>query len=402
MTTFSPATALTAYLDCFSGISGDMFLAALIHAGHDQDHLHHDLASLGLEGVEIHVDQSSDQGIACCRARVESMVQPPLCHLSDILAILEGSSLEQVIREQATAVFRRLAEAEARVHGLEVNQVHLHEIGAVDTIVDVVGVISGLHHLGVRRVVCSPLPWTRGFVNCAHGRLPLPAPAVCELLRGLPVQGVASEQELVTPTGAALIATLAQTFGPLPPMRVQSIGYGGGTTTLKDRQPNLLRLIIGQETTAAEAQRVDVIETQLDDWNSEGFPYLCERLLEAGALDVSLTPLLMKKGRPGQLLRVLSSPAHAHALKELILSETTAIGLRFHQQQRLTLERRPVTVTTPWGTLQAKEVRTPQGWIIYPEYEVCREVARAQRLPLQEVYRAVSSARKISTGQEEE
>lgn len=367
-----------------------MFLAALLHTGLDEELLRNDLSRLGLKGFEFNVERGNDQGIDCCRVKIKSTDQQPLRHLPEILAILDKSSLEPTIRDQATAVFRRLAEAEAKVHGIAVDQVHFHEIGAVDTILDVVGVISGLHHLGVRRVIGSPLPWTRGFVDCSHGRLPLPAPAVCELLRDIPVRGVEAEQELVTPTGAALISTLAQEFGSLPPMRVQAVGYGGGTAKLSNRQPNLLRLIIGREKTASESQAVEIIETQLDDWNSEGFPYLCEILFAEGALDVSLTPLLMKKGRPGQLLRVISDPARAHVLKNVILNETTAIGLRFHRQQRLTLERRTVAVKTPWGTIQAKEVNTPHGWVIYPEYDACRKLAQKYKLTLQEIYRVVS------------
>ena len=389
----NPAPASrTLYLDCFSGISGDMFLAALLHAGLDQDLLRRDLEGLGLEGVQVQVSQGQEQGIACCRLRVEAPAAPPLRHLPDLLAILEQSPLDAGIKDQGAAIFQRLARAEATVHGLDINQVHFHEIGAVDTIIDVVGVLCGLHHLGVRQVIASPLPWGRGFVDCAHGRLPLPAPAVCELLRDIPVQGIETEHELVTPTGAALVTELASGFGPLPPMRIIQTGYGGGSFQGRTGLPNLLRVHLGTREDVTEAQEVEVIETQLDDWSGEGLPHLNDLLFDAGALDVSVSPLLMKKGRPGQLLRVLAPPAAAHTLKELILSQTTAIGLRFRREQRLTLPRRPVTISTPWGKITAKEVQTPRGPVIHPEYEACRALAEQSGQPLLQIYRAVHAA----------
>ena len=263
----------------------------------------------------------------------------------------------------------------------------LHEVGAIDTILDVVGVVVGLQALGIERLISSPLPWGHGFVKCAHGRLPLPAPAVCELLTGVPVYAVDVGQELVTPTGAALLTSLAQGFGPLPDMAIDITGYGAGSQTLTNRQPNLLRLIIGRE--ARKSETVEVIETHLDDWNSEGFPYLCELLLKQGALDVSLTPMLMKKGRPGQQLRVICYPSHGLQLKQTILAETTAIGLRFRTEARLILEREQVMVNTQWGEVMAKKIQTPTGTVIYPEYEACKKIAESAQIPLQQAYRAV-------------
>jgi uncharacterized protein (TIGR00299 family) protein len=251
----------------------------------------------------------------------------------------------------------------------------------------VVGVVIGLHYLGIKRLISSPLPWSHGFVECAHGHLPLPAPAVCELLQGVPVYGVDITQELVTPTGAALLTGLAQGFGPLPDMTINVTGYGAGSQRLANGQPNLLRLIIGEE--AQRSETVEIIETHLDDWNSEGFPYLCTLLLKQGALDVSLTPMLMKKGRPGQLLRVLCHPAHGLQVKQSILSETTAIGLRFRTESRMTLEREEVLVETQWGKVAAKKVETPAGPVIYPEYEACLAIAESAHIPLQHVYREI-------------
>ncbi len=397
--TTSQKTIKIAYADCFSGISGDMFLAALLDAGLDEKFLRLELEKLDIGPFDLSVTTTRPSGIKATKVEIGARPDQQFRNLATILEILQSSALEPVIITRAAAVFQTLAEAEARVHGLPVDKIHFHEVGAIDTILDVVGVVIGLHHLGIERLICSPLPWGHGFVECAHGRLPLPAPAVCELLRGVPVYAVDMTQELVTPTGAALLTTLSQSFGPLPDMTIAVTGYGAGTHTLANRQPNLLRLIIGQET--QKAQTVEVIETHLDDWNSEGFPYLCELLLKQGALDVSLTPMLMKKGRPGQQLRVICHPAHGMQLKQTILAETTAIGLRFRTESRLTLEREQVTVETQWGKVVAKKVQTSAGPVIYPEYEACKQIAESAQVPLQQVYREVYLGREIKKEEKE-
>jgi uncharacterized protein (TIGR00299 family) protein len=394
MPTLTPSTqpGKIAYADCFSGISGDMFLAALLDAGLDENLLRQELAKLTLGPFDLTITTSKPSGIKATKVEISTRTDQQFRNLATILEILQASDLEPKIIDQAGSVFKALAGAEARVHDLPIDTIHFHELGAIDTIIDVVGVIIGLHYLKIERLISSPLPWVHGFVDCAHGRLPLPAPAVCELLRGVPVYAVDLTQELVTPTGAALLTTLSQGFGPLPDMIIENSGYGAGNHILPHRQPNLLRLIIGREAPETiEAQTVEVIETHLDDWNSEGFPYLCELLLRQGALDVSLTPMLMKKGRPGQQLRVLCHPAHGMVLKQTILSETTALGLRFRTEQRLTLEREQVLVDTPWGRIAAKKVQTPAGTMIYPEYEACKKIAESAQIPLQQVYRAVTS-----------
>jgi hypothetical protein len=392
MPTSTHATKV-AYADCFSGISGDMFLAALLDAGLDEGLLRTELAKLDIGPFDLAVTTTGASGIKATKVEISARGNQQFRNLPSILDILHASRLDPEIIARAGTVFTSLATAEARVHGLPVDQIHFHEVGAIDTIIDVVGVIVGLHHLGIEQLVSSPLPWGHGFVDCAHGRLPLPAPAVCELLAGVPVYAVDITQELVTPTGAALLTTLSQGFGPLPDMTITATGYGSGNHILPNHQPNLLRLMIGHKT--EKTQTVEVIETHLDDWNSEGFPYLCELLLRQGALDVSLTAMLMKKGRPGQQLRVICHPSHGLQLKQTILSETTAIGLRFRTESRLTLEREEVTVETRWGKLAAKKVQTPAGSVIYPEYEACREIAASAQVPLQQVYREVSSAREI-------
>jgi pyridinium-3,5-bisthiocarboxylic acid mononucleotide nickel chelatase len=381
-----------AYLDCFSGVSGDMFLGALLHAGLDLELLQKDLARL--EGVDFLLTASNELRceIGCKQVTVTSPSNQQFRHLGDILTLLDRSSLAPEIVHKARLVFTRLAEAEAKVHNVSLKEIHFHEVGAVDTIVDIVGTLIGLHHLGIGKLVCSPLPMGRGFVRCAHGNLPLPAPAVCELVTGIPIYGVEQELELVTPTGAALVTGLADEFGPMPSMTVESCGYGAGNHHLSKEQPNLLRLLIGQPKAGKECQQVEIIETHLDDWNSEGFPYLCDLLFSQGALDVSLSPLIMKKGRPGQLLRVIAHPAHTLELKQTILSETTAIGLRFRREERMTLEREAVMILTPWGKIAAKKVQTPKGAVISPEYEACKKVAETHNIPLFRVYQAVSCA----------
>jgi hypothetical protein len=304
--------------------------------------------------------------------------------------MIEGSALAAGVKEKALAVFAALAEAEGKVHGLTPEEVHFHEVGAADSIVDIVGTAIGLEYLGITQLACAPLPMARGWVECAHGKLPLPGPAVMELARGIPCYGVGLTQELVTPTGAAMVKALCREFGPLPPMTISAVGYGSGTQQLLNGQPNLLRLILGQSLAVQEAQTVEVIETHLDDWSPEGFPYLCERLFDLNALDVALAPIQMKKGRPGFLLTVLADPAHAFNIKQCILSETTAIGLRFHIAQRLTLPRQLGSVATPWGAIGVKRVETPSGVVLYPEYESCRAAAMQHGIPLKQIYAHIS------------
>ena len=267
---------------------------------------------------------------------------------------------------------------------------HFHEVGAVDALIDIVGAVIGLKQLGIDEVICSPLPLPRGWVRCQHGELPLPAPAVCELLKGVPVHGENLVQELVTPTGAALAVEFSRSFGPLPAMTIEQTGYGAGTRERRDRRPNLLRLLIGTRHSVEEAQQVEVLETQLDDWNPESWPHVAAKLLAAGALDISLMPIQMKKGRPGFLLQVIADSAHAAALKTLLLTETSAIGLRFHRAQRMTLPRNIVELSTPWGKVRGKQVELPDGSRrIKPEYEDCARLAAEHGIPLQKIYAAI-------------
>ena len=383
-----------AYLDCFSGISGNMLLGALLNGGLPEEVLRQSLGTLQIPDWQLEIGHNTISGLQACCVRVQQQTAKHR-HLHQIQAILEQSALPKAVITRSVAVFTRLAKAEAHVHGTTVEKIHFHEVGAVDAIVDIVGAVSGFHYLGIEQVTCSPLPMPRGWVSCAHGSLPLPAPAVCELLKKIPVYGDSLAQELVTPTGAALAAELCSAFGPMPPMTLEQTGYGAGTMLRKDGRPNILRLMIGRCPAAEEVQQVEIIETHLDDWNPELWPHVSEKLMEAGALDVSLVPIQMKKGRPGFLLRLIGDPAHGTRLKEIILNETSSIGLRFHTMQRMTLPREIMEVDTPWGPVQAKKVETSAGSRVTPEFEDCRRLAEEQDIPLQKIYAAV--ARQVET-----
>jgi uncharacterized protein (TIGR00299 family) protein len=386
-----PQTADTAYLDCFSGISGDMLLGGLLDCGLKLAELQAELAKLPIDPFEITASPCSRQAISATSVNITATSEQRLRHLSDITSILQNSSLEPDITARSLRVFQRIAEAEAKVHNKPIEEVHFHEVGALDTIIDIVGTVCGFQLLGIRNIHCSPLPLGRGFVRCAHGNLPLPGPAVCEILKDVPVYGIEADYELVTPTGAALAAELADQFGPLPPMQIYSTGYGAGQSEGSEQRPNLLRLITGSGQAAEEAQEIVVIETNLDDWSPEGFPFLCERLFQKNALDVSLTPIQMKKGRPGFCLQVICNPKDGLLLKQTILDNSTAIGLRFRLEQRVTLAREMVTIATSWGDIAAKRVMAPSGPRVYPEFEACRKVAEQNNIPLDLVYREIIS-----------
>lgn len=379
-----------AYLDCFSGISGDMLLGALVDAGLPAAELHALVPGLGLTGCRLEIGRAGESSLHATRVQVLVDGPQPPRHLAEIETILNAATLAPPVRDKSLAVFRRLAEAEAEVHGCAMDAVHFHEVGAADALIDIVGAVHGLQQLAIDKLYCSPLPMPRGWTVCAHGPLPLPAPATCALLRGVPVYGEEIDQELVTPTGAALVHTLADGFGPLPPMQLTRTGYGAGNRKRSDGRPNLLRLHLGEAFAPAEAQQVEVIETALDDWSPETWPHVADRLLQAGALDVILLPVQMKKGRPGFLIRVISAPAEAEAVKTVLLSETSAIGLRFHREQRRTLPREIVTLQTGWGPVQCKKIMTPAGPMITPEYEECRRLALAHGVPIRQVYAEIS------------
>lgn len=391
---------ICAYADCFSGVSGDMFLGALIDAGLPFDVLQKELSKTNLDGYQLSISDENLCGIHSQKLHVRVDNQQSHRSWKDIKKLIKQSSLDSDIRENSLKIFSTLAQAEAKIHGCPVEKVHFHETGNVDAIVDIVGTAIGFSFLNIKKLITSPLPMPRGFVECAHGRLPVPAPAVCEILNNVPVYGVDYDLEMVTPTGAAIVKALSHEFGPFPSMILHKTGYGAGSHTFPDNHPNCLRLVLGDLKEGNETQIVEVIETNLDDWSPEGFPYLYDRLFDMGALDVNLTPIHMKKGRPGFLLQVLSSPVHAWELKRTLLSETSAIGLRYRQESRWTLPRETGLIETQWGPLQVKKVDTPSGTVLYPEYEDCRRLAEQNNVPLKEVYAKVygSSPEKFIKG----
>lgn len=392
-----------AYFDCFAGISGDMTLGALLDAGLPRAALEATLQQLPLTGWTLEVQRVVKNALAATAVRVHvAPGEQPHRHLADILQLLDDSQLPADVRDRAAAVFTRLAEAEAAVHGTSAAAVHFHEVGAVDSIVDIVGAVAGLHWLDIDSVQASPLPMGHGFVHAAHGLLPVPAPAVVHLLaqRGIPVRDVDARGEMVTPTGAALLAELADSFGPYPTMTVRGVGLGAGQRDMPFA--NVLRVVIGDAQPTADSahagshhsvEQLLMIELNLDDMNPEIIAYTSQRLLDNGALDVWHTPIAMKKGRPAVLLSVLCQPADGPALTALLLTETTSLGLRQHWVNRVALLRYTDEVTTPWGIVRVKVASLADGKVkVAPEYEDCQRVAAAANVPLREVYAAASAA----------
>jgi uncharacterized protein (TIGR00299 family) protein len=382
-----------AYFDCFAGASGDMILGALLDAGVEPEVWQRELNKLNLSGYELKIDRVQKQGIAATAVRVLVSERSRERHLAEIEELIGTSQLPAEVKEESVKVFRRLAVAEARVHGTTPDQIHFHEVGAIDAIIDIVGAVVGLRLLGIEEVYLSALPLGHGFVDCAHGRLPLPAPATVELLQGVPVLSRDVEGELVTPTGAAILTTLARGFGPLPAMTVEGIGYGAGQKDFPF--PNLLRLLVGTTSATLDArmETLTLLEANIDDLNPEFYGHLMERLFAAGALDVYLTPVQMKKNRPGVVLSVVCPPAQAEALAALIFAETTTIGLRRQEVQRWALARERVEVETPYGTVGVKVARLGgKAMTASPEYEDCRRLALESGVPLKEVYTAAEAA----------
>ena len=444
-----------AYLDCFAGISGDMFLGALVDAGLDPAVLHQATAALNLNAT-LKIEKVDRSGISSTKVHVyeganlaeETHVHPPednpsnhqqihthqhnpkIQHhhktghahdhsqadpqapddpkahehpqehthgrsLTVIRDLINDAPLAPVVKQTAIHAFELLGASEAKIHNVPIEKIHFHEVGAVDAIVDIVAASAGIHALAIDKWHCSPLNVGGGMVDCAHGRFPVPAPATADLLRGLPTYSAHIEKELVTPTGAALIRALAPTFGPQPPMRVQHIGYGAGTRNPKEL-PNVLRLSLGEAdepASTADTDTVAVLETALDDLSPQLLAHVAERALTTGALDVMLTPVIMKKGRPGTLLTVLCNPSDSPALQQFILRETSTLGVRIHHEQRSCLDRAHTTVVTPYGEIRIK-VGSRNGEIFNaaPEFEDCRAAAAQHNVPLKIVQQAAIAA----------
>jgi uncharacterized protein (TIGR00299 family) protein len=446
-----------AYLDCFAGISGDMFLGALVGAGVPVDVLHAAVAALDL-GASLDIGTVDRSGISSTRVRVleNGQLAEQTAHshahaehrhdehdhahshdhghshshshddsghshspdhehshahshehhhhehahgrsLSSIRKLIQAAKLADPVKQIAIHAFELLGASEAKIHNVDIEKIHFHEVGAVDAIVDIVAASAGIHALGVNTWYCSPLNVGGGMVDCAHGRFPVPAPATADLLRDIPTYSAHIQKELVTPTGAALVRTLSPTFGPQPAMRVQSIGYGAGTRNPKDF-PNVLRLSVG-ETAAANHSAVAVLETALDDLSPQILAYVTEKALALGALDVMSTAVQMKKGRMGTHLTVLADDAKVAALEDLLLRETSTLGVRIHHERRSCLDRKHVTVTTPYGEVRMKiGSRSGEIYNVAPEFEDCRLAAESKGVPVKVVQQSAIAAYQAQQG----
>lgn len=420
------------YLDCFSGISGDMLLGALLDAGLPLAELEHALGTLALDECVLTTQKVSRAGVAATKFTVRdrneapTVAHEPPAHgypnhdhghahvqphhaataadarhdgrhhhhrsLAEICALIDRSALSAAGRERARLLFVRLAEVEAAIHQMPVDQVHLHEVGSTDSIVDIVGAVFGLEWFAADRIVCSPLNVGGGMVDSAHGRFPVPAPATISLLRGVPVYSSGAQMELVTPTGALLATAYSDDFGPVPAMRVEAVGYGAGDRNPPET-PNVLRVLVGSSAESRPVERVLVLECEIDDMNPQIFGLMMDRLHEAGALDVYFSSVHMKKNRPGTLLTIVARPSDREALSSIVFRETTTLGLRSHEVDRERLDRDIITVQTPWGPIRTKVARragVPMN--AAPEFEDCVRISTLHGVPLKDVQAAAVKA----------
>lgn len=380
-----------AYLDCFAGISGDMMLGALVDLGADLAQIDAAVRGLGLDGFELTAERTERCHLGATKVTVAVTAKQPHRHLHHIEAILAKGSLSESVRARAGRVFRALCEAEARVHRVPIEKVHLHEVGAVDAIVDVVGACIGLEALAIERLVCSPVVVGRGMTRGEHGAIPVPGPATLELLAGKPVRPGPVEAEMTTPTGAAIVATLSDSFGAMPDFTITKTGYGAGTRAFEEL-PNLLRIIIGDDAPAPASDVAVVLEANLDDVTPQVLAYASQAILRAGALDVWVTPATMKKGRPGFVLSALVSPSAVTAITSVMMRETTTIGVRRHAVERSILTRRHETVATPWGPVRMKLAGADGVHNALPEFDDCAATASAHGVPLKDVQAAAVAA----------
>ena len=383
-----------AYFDCIAGASGDMMLGALLDAGWPEAALRMALSALHIKDFEITVRPVLKNGFAATKVDVTVRDDAPERHLADLRAVVEASHLSASVKARAIAVFTRICQAEANIHRASIDDVHLHEVGGVDAIIDVCGTLAGLEALGIDRVVVSPLPLGRGFVSGAHGRIPLPAPATIALLKGCPVTGSPVDAELVTPTGAAVLAEIAVVFGPIPAMTVGAIGYGAGTRDLPI--PNVLRLITGEATgplPGITTESLVQLETNIDSDSPEVLGHVARQLMAAGALDVAMLPAQMKKDRPGVLLQALCHDHQSAALEAILFQETTTLGIRRLAVQRDALPRTIECIATPHGLIRFKIATLPDGSRkIAPEFDDCQAAAQFTGIPLRQVLADASHA----------
>jgi uncharacterized protein (TIGR00299 family) protein len=411
--------ARTLYLDCFAGASGDMLVGAMLDSGLDFELLRSALLKLGVEGYELSLGRVDRSGISAAKFDVH-LTSEPHSHehhhnhehshgehshghrrqshhrsLSEIKGIISSSNLSELVKQRAQAIFQRIGEAEAKIHNVPIETVHFHEVGAIDSIVDIVGACVAFDALKIERIISSPLHVGSGTFQCAHGTYPVPGPATAELLKGVPIYSKDVEGELVTPTGAAIISTLAEGYGPMPMMKIENIGYGAGTRDYP-KFPNALRAIIGELEEDADRTpgAVTIIEANIDDMNAQVFGYLMEKALSAGALDIFYTPVQMKKNRPGVLLTLLCNPPDRERMCDLIFRETTTLGVRYRNEQREILTREFVTVETEYGPIRVKVSRARDGRVMNasPEFEDCRVAAEKSGVGLRDAQTAALKA----------
>jgi uncharacterized protein (TIGR00299 family) protein len=387
-----------AYFDCICGISGNMTLGAMIAAGLPAETLISELKKIHLHGWELKIENVTKKGISATHLDVieshhhhhhheeedNKHHHHPHRGLYDIIKIIDDSHLHEDIKETAKKIFTRLGEAEADVHGTTPDKVHFHEVGAVDAIIDIVGTAIGLHHLEIDKVYASAIPTGNGWVNCAHGTLPIPAPATAYLLRGAQIAHTDIQGELTTPTGAAIVTTLAESFDNMPAMKIINIGYGAGTKEFDI--PNVMRIFIGETTDDKTSDKIISLEFNLDDCTGEAIGYLMEKTLQTGALDIFYTPVQMKKNRPGVMVTVLCKEQNEHDIVRLLLQESTTLGIRRTEITRYILPRNIITVTTPLGEIRVKTSEY-EGKVKYaPEYEDCKKIAESLKIPLIDVF----------------
>ena len=404
--------ANTLYLDCFAGVSGDMFIGALIDCGLDFNLLRSELKKLGVGGYDLSVSRVNRSGIFASKFDVhletehdhhghshehdhEHNHDHDHRSLSEIKRIINSSDLSERVKDRAQLIFQRIGEAEAKIHNVPIETIHFHEVGALDSIIDIVGACIGLDALRIDRIISSPLHVGSGTFTCVHGTYPVPGPATAELLRGVPIYSKDIVGELVTPTGAAIISTLGSGYGPMPMMKIELIGYGAGTRTYP-KFPNVLRALVGEleEDADQTPMTVTVIEANIDDLNAQVFGHLMEKLLTAGALDVFYTPVQMKKNRPGVLVTLLCKPEDKQLMIEHVFRETTTIGVRYRNEKREVLRRDFVTLETNYGPIKIKVSRAPDGRVMNyaPEFEDCKYAAEKYHVPVREVQTAALNA----------
>jgi len=383
-----------AYFDCFSGASGDMILGALVDAGLSPRLLRQELKKLNLSKVQLTVRKVLKGGISATRVVVEGNEKRSHRNLKEMVRIIDRSGLDAEVKSLSKRIFGKIASTEAGIHRTPAEEVHFHEVGGLDSIVDICGAVWGLRRMGIEKIHVSKVNVGAGFVNCEHGVLPVPAPAALALMNGKPIYSTGVEKELLTPTGAALLSTLGTEFGSFPVMRVEKIGYGAGRDDLP--HPNVLRLMIGTAEEMRGEEKVMVVETNIDDMNPQFYDYIMERLLKMGTKEVFLTPVLMKKGRPATLLTVICSSEKLPAVTQFLLKETTTIGLRWHEDDRVKAEREIVSLKTKHGNIRFKIARWNGEVInVSPEYEDCKRKALEKGIPLKDVFEEARKAARV-------